>query len=336
MRRITSDNSSCVFGLNSVRSVNRVKTTSRKPILLLAIVLLAITAFVLVKRHRSANDGPAYEDRTLGDWLTSVDALSSHPDRDSPIFLQASNAIVQIGTNGLPFLLEAISYEPSRPYVALATLADGVVSRLPDALTPDSFLESTRRRSRPYRAEAAVVAFQLLGPTAKSCADELAAIVGDATSERLARRATHALAALGANAYPHLRTIALNTNSLGRSSAIHGMRFMGTNTAAAVPVLVKLLDDPGPFVCQSAAGTLGDIRLSPEVAVPALAKILRHPDAETRYLTAWALGRFGTNAVAAIPALQVALGDSQAYVRDTASNSLQLITATAATNAVIR
>jgi hypothetical protein len=311
-----------------------VKTISRKPILLLAVVLLAVTTFVLVKRHHRDSDGPSYEGRTLGDWLTHVDALSSHPDRDSPIFLQASNAIVQIDTNGLPFLLESVRYEPSRPYVALATLTEEVVSHLPDALTPYSFLESARRNSRPYRAEAAVVAFQLLGPTAESCADELSAIVRDATSERLARRATRALAALGANAFPHLRTIALNTNGLGRLSAIYGMRFMGTNIAAAVPVLVKLLDDPGPHICQSAVGTLGDIRLSPEVAVPALARILQHPDAETRYLTAWALGRFGTNAVAATPALQVALGDSQAYVRDTASNSLQLITATAATKTV--
>lgn len=310
------------------------KGISRKPILLLAVVLLAVTTFVLVKRHRHASEGPSYEGKTLGDWLTHVDALSSHPDRDSPIFLQASNAIVQIATNGLPFLLESIRYEPSRPYVALATLAEGVVSHVPDALTPYSFLESTRRSSRPYRAEAAVVAFQLLGPTAESCADELSAIVRDATSERVARRATHALAALGSNAYPHLRTIALNTNGLGRSSAIHGMRFTGTNTSAAVPVLVKLLDDPGPFVCQSAVGTLGDIRLRPEIAVPALARILQHPDAETRFIAAWALGRFGTNAVAAIPALQFTLGDAQTYVRDSASNSLQIITATTATDAV--
>jgi hypothetical protein len=314
--------------------VNDVRTITRKPILLLAVVLLVVTTFVLAKRHHRASEGPSYDGRTLGDWLTHVDALSSHPDRDSPIFLQASNAIVQIGTNGLPFLLESIRYEPSRPYVALGTLAEEVVSHLPDALTPYSFLESTRRSSRPYRAEAAVVAFQLLGPSAESCADELSTIVGEATSERPSRRATRALAALGANAYPHLRTIALNTNGLGRSSAIYGMRLMGTNTPAAVPVLVKLLDDPGPHICQSAVGTLGDIRLNPEVAVPALVRILQHPDAETRYLTAWALGRYGTNAVAAIPALQVALGDSQAYVRDTASNSLQVISATAATKAM--
>jgi HEAT repeat protein len=313
---------------------NNVMLKSRKPTLLFVVVLLVVMTFVLVKRHPRANEGPSYDGRTLGDWLIHVDGLSSHPDRDSPIFLQASNAIVQIGTNGLLFLLESIRYEPSRPYVALGTLAEEVVSHLPDALTPYSFLESTRRSSRPYRAEAAVVAFQLLGPTAESCADELSTIVRDATSERLARRATRALAALGANAYPHLRTIALNTNGLGRSSAIHGMRFMGTNTAAAVPVLVELLDDPGPYVCESAVGALGTIRLSPEVAVPALARILQHPDAETRSLAAWALGRFGTNAVVAVPALQAALEDPQTYVRDAASNSLQVITARVATKAV--
>ncbi len=303
----------------------------RKQVALVAGFAIAIAvALVALGWRRSASEGPTYEGRTLREWVESID-LSHFPDRTSPFFLQTSNAIVQIGTNGLPFLLEWIRYKPSRTLIVVGSAIEDVSHRLPSTPVGDAIVDWAQRGFR--RAEAAVVAFEILGQTAESCANDLAAIVRDSTDKRGAGRATYALAELGDSAYPHLRSIALDTKGLSRTPAIRGMRLMRTNTMAAVPVLVQLLDDPDPEICRSAAGALGDIRLIPEVAVPALVEVLRHSNGETRFFAAWALGRYGANAVVAIPALQVALGDSQAYVRDSASNSLQVITSTVTTNA---
>ena len=113
------------------------KTKFRKPIVLLAIVLLAVTALVLVKRNRLANEGPTYEGRSLSVWVDSIDQ-SHFPDRKSPFFIQTSNAIVEIGTNGLPFLLEWIRYKPSRILIVFGSAIEEVSHRLPSTHFDDA------------------------------------------------------------------------------------------------------------------------------------------------------------------------------------------------------
>jgi HEAT repeat protein len=308
--------------------VDRVKTTSRTPILLLAIGLLAVTAIVLVKRHRRAKEGPAYEGRTLGDWLGRIEpaGIWSHPDRTSPFFLQTSNAIVQIGTNGLPFLTEWIRYQPSRAYMSFWSVAIDVVGELPDPVVPDSFRDWIQRSRAMHRSAASVDAFEILGPAAASSVPELLSIVKDPANPQAVRRATHALSAVGPAAFLALFEIASNTNAPTRRVAIHGLGGMGTKAVRAIPMLIQTLDDINGDCAQAAANTLGRLALEPHVVIPALTNAMQRPEHLVRWVAADALAAYGTSAAPAVPALRLALADQNPQVRDAVSNALQVIT----------
>lgn len=303
------------------------KTKFRKPIVLLAIVLLAVTALVLVKRPRLANEGPTYEGRSLSVWLSCIDTEKGGPDRTSPFFLQTSNAIVQIGTNGLPFLLEWIRYKPSRTLIVFGSAIEEVSHRLPSTRFGDAIKDWLVRGIR--RAEGAKVAFEILGNSAASCVNELSSIANDPGNPDAAWRATLALRGVGPAAYPALLKIASDTNAPNRRSAIYGLGDMGTNAASAIPMLIQTLDDSDSAYARTAAHTLGKLGLQPDIVIPALTDLMQHPDSWMRVSTANSLAAFGTNAIQAVPALLLALSDHDPYVRGVVSNALQVINSAA-------
>lgn len=311
------------------------KTISRKPILLLVVVLLAVTTFVLVKRHGRASEGPDYGGRSLSVWLGYLDPpTSSHPDRTSPFFLQTSNAIVQIGTNGLPFLLEWIRYKPSRTLIVVASAIEEISHRLPSTRFGDAIVDRLVRGIR--RAEGAQVAFEILGNSAASCVNELSSIANDPGNPDAAWRATYALRAVGSAAYPALLKIASDTNAPNRRIALYGLGNLGTNAASAIPMLIHTLYDPDPGCAQYAASALGRIALEPESVIPALITALQHQGPLMRWVTADSLAAFGTNAANAVPALRILQSDPDQYVREAASNALQVINSAPAAEAAAR
>ncbi|GEM_PF-2504025 len=90
-------------------------------------------------------------------------------------------------------------------------------------------------------------------------------------------------------------------------------------------ILLRALADPDNNISEAASFTLGDLGLSPETVVPALTNALQHHFQMTRIGAARSLALFGTNAIIAIPALRIALDDSDSYVREKASNALEVI-----------
>lgn len=82
------------------------------------------------------------------------------------------------------------------------------------------------------------------------------------------------------------------------------VRFVATLGPAAVPPLREALVDPDPFVAETAAGLLGELRA--KEAVPDLVAFLAD-DRDRRYAAAWALGEIKDGS--AIPALIRALSD---------------------------
>ncbi len=308
----------------------------RKQVAVVAGLAVAIAvALVALGWRRSASEGPTYEGRSLSAWLGHVDPpRQSHPDRTSPFFLQTSNAIVQIGTNGLPFLLEWIRYKPSRTLIVVGSAIEEVSLRVPSTPLGDAIVDRTLRGIR--RAERAEVAFEILGPSAASCVNELSSIANDPGNPAAATRATLALRVVGPAAYPVLLRIASATNAPNRWIAINALGVMGTNAASAVPMLIQTLADSGGDYARTAAHTLGRIALEPESVIPALIFALQHQDALMRWAAADSLAAFGTNAFQAVPALQLALADQNQYVREAASNALQVINSAPAAEAAAR
>jgi HEAT repeat protein len=100
-----------------------------------------------------------------------------------------------------------------------------------------------------------------------------------------------------------------------RMGAAIGLELLGTNAAAAAPILGKALQDFDRGVVTRAASALG--RIGPE-GVPQLERGLRHSDPFIRGMAAYGLGISGPLATSAVPGLIQALGDEVATVRSSA------------------
>jgi HEAT repeat protein len=94
---------------------------------------------------------------------------------------------------------------------------------------------------------------------------------------------------------------------------------LGGRGAAAVPSLLKHMQDPDRIVSQAAEKTLCAMRSE---AVPPLAEALRADDARTRADAARVLGLIGATAKDAVPALIAALQDADAVVREVSLEAL--------------
>jgi HEAT repeat protein len=105
--------------------------------------------------------------------------------------------------------------------------------------------------------------------------------------------------------------------------------------SAAVPALVKALEDPDYRVTRDAATALGYAAIEPDIVVPALVKSLDYPQDQKRFnligvrhAAINALGDFGEAAQAAVPALtKIAQSDPDGYVGgSSAASALKNIT----------
>ena len=142
--------------------------------MLLAGCGLAIAvAFAVWPRERE----PEYQGKKLSDWLMLY-SEQFHIDGydDTPELRQSSNAVRQIGSNAIPYLLKWIEYE--RP-----TWRDKLFA----AATKVQFF---RRRAMvemllgqgEYRADLARIGFEILGPEASPVVPKLVTLMNDSTS----------------------------------------------------------------------------------------------------------------------------------------------------------
>ena len=113
------------------------------------VALIAIVAFWPGEKE------PVYQGKKLSEWLC-VYIVS---DGTSEV---ASNAVLQIGTNGLPWMMKGISYEPARwrvlaaklpkPFNGVGRYGDGTVRRAL-ALRAFRILKSVARPAVPQLVE---------------------------------------------------------------------------------------------------------------------------------------------------------------------------------------
>lgn len=303
---------------------------ARSVVAVAVILLIFIVGFLRTRRH---DVEPSYQGRTLSRWLADIDAHSSHPDRESPKYLQASNAVAQIGTNGLPFLMEWIQYEPSPAYRLFGGAIEGLrkgLNELPDGIVPEAFSHSMYRigkRGPIHRSGAAEYGLILLEQQLKPVIPQLAAVAENSPSHSTSAAATRILRAAGPAAWSEIVRLAVNTNSWVSSAAIYGLSPMGTNARPAIPALIHHLRGRDKYAAREAARVLGDLQLEPMIVVPALVQALTSSEPQVRIAAAAALAKFGAHGSPALPELKLMLTDSSSYLRSAASNSIQGITA---------
>jgi len=107
--------------------------------------------------------------------------------------------------------------------------------------------------------------------------------------------------------------------------AIEILRWIGPEAKAAVPALVKTLEDSDTNVRWSAAEALGHIGPVTDEVMPALVKTLRDTNPNVRWFAAWALGEIGQEAKTAVPELKKLLVDPSGEVRVIANEALEKI-----------
>jgi hypothetical protein len=290
---------------------------------LLMFAVLVCLAAVLWPREKQ----PKYEGKSLLQWILlhelSTGADSVHNSQYDPGMLQESEeAIRQIGTNALPWLIRWIRCEPSGSKWRTELL--NAVDKLPNGLGETRLVDSLL--SDPVaRQEIAYEGFRLLGTNASAAVPELTRLVDEHQSPSVSSYALRALAELGPDGLPPVLEILANPNDPNRSAAtrvFHANRNLGTNAVLAVRLLAECVRDTNREVAIGAAESLGRLGLEPETAVPALAARLQDPTDEVRFVCARSLAWFGERARPALPALTIALHDSNFEVRHYATNTL--------------
>ncbi|MDB6016392.1 MAG: repeat protein [Pedosphaera sp.] len=274
--------------------------------------------------------GPMYQGRSLRSWLAQLDD-GQHDNglmweswtevirRRTAKQNAAAEAIRQMGTNSLPYLVQALTSRDSDQKIKIMLL-----------LKKQSWIKVDISTAEEMRRPAAL-ALDILGPAAEPYVPQLTDALWDKTSVmgggHTSKAAAIALGAVGPEGWAVLR------ESLTRSnfSTIYGTWALGsrrvTEPGAVEALLAVVTNNINANGSEKAlaAWSLGEIGQESERVVPVLIAALQSPDNDLRWSAADSLGKFGTNAQSSVPALVKALQDPNASVHNNALKSLKVI-----------
>ena len=248
--------------------------------------------------------GPSYQGKPLRYWLAfyTLYVPGSSPEHQD----QVDEAVREIGTNGIPTLLEMLQEKDPPPSKVRWRAILWILRIIPQPQP------ASRHHLQAARA------FQVLGADASNAVPALVQIYHRKISPSSQQQTLEALRGIGPSALATAAPVLLDglTNS-STSTAGFAISEMHGQSEVFVPALINALKDPNDFVRSSAARTLAKYGPAAKPAVPALIPLLNDPD--------WNVHRFAADALkkidpeAAVPALINALKDSNVYVRSDAA-----------------
>jgi hypothetical protein len=270
---------------------------------------------------------PEYNGKNLSHWLKAYLRPGALPVL---IETDADDAVRQIGTNALPFLVKWIQVNPKSPAWRV-NLYNFVCYRTPNSRVKYPILEMIDAPG--LRSARAMRAFEILGPQARAAVPDLVRIAKNGRADTLP--ALKALGYVGADALPALLAFAGDKTFKYRVAAIEAIgqvRYLGTNAHSTVLCLTNCLEDQDIDinVAVEAAVVLGGLGIESEISVPAFAQCLHSRDAALRCLGVMGLEKFSESARSAVPDLQ----DTDDYVRSCATIALRKIAPEVLTNSV--
>ena len=209
-------------------------------------------------------DEPTYNGRSLSTWVRVYRDYSAGADLPETELDGAKQAIRAIGTNALPFLLKWIQQEPPSWH-------RGAHTRLPQLLSDNAPAKLLFDGPGYETANAAMLAFGILGTNAGPAIPELVALMNATNNQATVNRAMVAMAFMGAPAFLHLAAALSNTNQLGRRMIPYYIRAMAAlvGTNVCLPPLKTALQDPDPAVRTAASNALRVLAPSPVTNAPA-------------------------------------------------------------------
>jgi len=204
-------------------------------------LLCAITAGIACRAQELRE--PSIEGKQLSVWLDAFQASIPKPEYEGnpQMRVQARDAVLKIGTNSIPWLLQELSAKEK-------TKGD----ELPANFTSG---EAIKRRWR------ATAAFEILGSTAKDATPRLIRLLED---KQTSYTAAMALGGIGTESIPVLTRALTNVHTCARESSARVLGLFGAKAKIAVPALVQCTKDPDNSVRGFAAFALKQI--DPEAA----------------------------------------------------------------------
>jgi len=289
---------------------------------LVAVLALAAIGVLL---YVSRTTEPSFQGRALSQWLSDIE--NANDDREAE---PARNAVRQIGTNAIPYLLGMMrAKDPRLKQTIINLFGKQHVFRFRIANSTSKHLHS-------------MLGFEALGAEASSAIPDLKMLVNNPNAVRFA---VAALAHINPDGVEAATSGLQSTNAIVRRETAGVLGLMGlvrfrTNALPAdldllaaqadrtVPPLIRALSDSDELTRARAATSLGLLGQKPEVTVPALIKNLQVTNSwRVPASAAKGLGRFGKNAAPALPALKAIAAHSNSRVREAASSAIEAIEA---------
>lgn len=304
----------------------RMKPTSPRHLLWLMLPMLLLALAVWFWRPRE----PEWEGKPLSFWLERLavpwgDSIYDEPA--TPGEQAAYRAIRGMGTNALPALLRRLSQPAPRPW-------EWKVMEVENYLDARSIRYPWRRvNEQAYLNEAAGIrAFLALGTIADPAVPELCRRL-NSTNWTETFRAAQILARIGPHGVDAVFAASTNIAAEARAAAAFGLGVVITNRAEAFAALMTLKNDPDTRVRASVAGSLGAYDDRRAETVGPLIAMLSDRDVSVRRMAIQTLSGIGRHAdlSAAVSALTVLKADPENWMREMATNLLNVIADTATT-----
>ena len=238
-------------------------------------LLVVLTAIALGSTLLWMNRPPAYQGRTLEEWM------ERSRSRDSAVRKEAVAALQAMEGEAVPFLAASLT----RQETVLECLNRAVRNKVPATLKKlgGSIFEVGAMNDR--KAEA-VRAIELLGTNAWEAVPALGELLRG-SNVRLSSLAGDALAEVGPAAVPELLKALEEADYTARANACSALGKLRTNALPAAPRLVQMLaEEAGPILGSAAYGLA---RIG-QGALPALEPAFTQTNWVTRRWAAYAVG----------------------------------------------
>jgi hypothetical protein len=222
------------------------------------IVSLAVVLALIASRHTRVRE-PVYQGRSLSSWLSRTQL----PDESKAE--EARQAVLQIGTNAIPILIEWLGTDPGRSYKQVLNLT----SHLP--LPLKSRIRSSFSTGYKYNF-LPLCGFGILRERSAPAIPQLVAKMKDASHQVVSLRAALCLVSIGPEALNALLQIASDPNHPMRVFVIASLPEVvgvpddevsdpgfAARASLAVTSLKAILADPNPTVRNTASNALHEI-----------------------------------------------------------------------------
>jgi hypothetical protein len=269
----------------------------------MGLTLLCAALGWLTWQHAHAE--PSYQGRSLSAWLAEYPSAGWEggipPADDIPRMFIIPHEIIdeairQMGTNAVPFLLDEIDakeplWRSTFRYLRWRFNIKG------------SVLQGLYRMDRTQNA---ILAFHALRPRAQEVVPLLLQM------------------------YEHPGGTAATATLNRRLHILIAFRCMGRVGREVVPLLLREANSTNNIIRRQSYSVMSDCDSQPDIIVPALIRGLRDPDIQVRQCAITGLGGFGQDAKAAIPELEAILAEATQQVEAKGSEDTRMLQACAA------